>query len=114
MTGTAVCRLAIWALQLAVHGRPACRSASLPVGARFPSENARIIVNQLYCAVLMRRASANISQPTRANQTRLPAHGCMAMTAFGFVIAGRGWAGWPACGGYSLGGLRHSRCAAPL
>lgn len=39
----------------------------------------------------MRRASANISQPTRANQTRLPAHGCMAMTAFGFMIAGRGW-----------------------
>lgn len=58
MTRTAVCRLATQDLQLAARSRP-----SLPVGGRFPSEKPRIIIIN---RGLMRRASANISQPTRA------------------------------------------------
>lgn len=84
MTWAAVCRLAIRALQLAAYSRQVCQSA------RWGPFSKRELENHHQFAVLMRRASANISQPTRANQTRVPAHGCMAMAASGFVIAGRG------------------------
>lgn len=39
MTRAAVCRLATEGLQLAARSRP-----SLPVGGRFPSENARMTI----------------------------------------------------------------------